>query len=636
MLTRLNVDPSLLKSVEVLRGPASVLYGSGAVAGVVSLTTKDAGDLLTAGRNLGARLRLGFQGAYNGQNLGGAVFGRIGAFDLLGDFNTRDTEDFRQGGGTTMPLSGQDSNSDLFKLGWFPSPDHQARLSSTGYRTSSLSIGNPQQAVTETSVLRQRDTDQRFNGIQYEFAPTRSRWLQDVSVHLNQSDFSAVERQLGSEAAGTVADDGSLPPGSVDRINDLIDQGSNAAEEPESPPPPSLYELTSRGASVLAGMELPWWPGRFSIGADYADDVGQARSGGEPINNFPDAEQSIAGVFVQQELDLFEHLGVIGGLRYDRYQNTPADFIDADEFEEDAISLQLGGTVGLPALIDRWLPGWGEGWSISALYGEAFRAPSLREAYSFGTHFLGNEFVINPNLRPEKAANKEVSLRYRPNSGLWLFDDFQASLTGYQNDVRDFMELIVTVEVEGPFPPAPQCVSPAPPNGCINQNNPTAPPIFIGGETTTVNLPRARLRGLELDIEWGIGWLESRLKFAQVRGVDLDSGEPLSAIPADTASLDLGGRFGAIYSGLNLSHTADQNRVPLPKEDRIAISQATPGYTVLNWRSLWSPRVGWLKGANLAFAVDNLLDERYRNHLTFDESHYEVGRNVKLSLAMPI
>lgn len=43
---RFFIDPDLLESVEVLRGPASSLYGSGAVGGVLSFRTVNAKDLL--------------------------------------------------------------------------------------------------------------------------------------------------------------------------------------------------------------------------------------------------------------------------------------------------------------------------------------------------------------------------------------------------------------------------------------------------------------------------------------------------------------------------------------------------------------------------------------------------------------
>src|SRR3990172_11446170 len=40
------VDTGLLKSVEILRGPASALYGSDAMGGVVAYTTRDPADFL--------------------------------------------------------------------------------------------------------------------------------------------------------------------------------------------------------------------------------------------------------------------------------------------------------------------------------------------------------------------------------------------------------------------------------------------------------------------------------------------------------------------------------------------------------------------------------------------------------------
>ena len=43
---RFFIDPELISTVEVVRGPASSLYGSGAVGGVLAFETVDAADLL--------------------------------------------------------------------------------------------------------------------------------------------------------------------------------------------------------------------------------------------------------------------------------------------------------------------------------------------------------------------------------------------------------------------------------------------------------------------------------------------------------------------------------------------------------------------------------------------------------------
>ncbi len=57
------VDLSLLKSVEILRGPASALYGSDGVAGAVSFITKDPGDFLAPDESWHAEGTVGFSSA---------------------------------------------------------------------------------------------------------------------------------------------------------------------------------------------------------------------------------------------------------------------------------------------------------------------------------------------------------------------------------------------------------------------------------------------------------------------------------------------------------------------------------------------------------------------------------------------
>ncbi|MDO1836533.1 TonB-dependent receptor plug domain-containing protein, partial [Escherichia coli] len=47
------VDPEIVKRVEILRGPASVLYGSNAIGGAVSYFTLDPDDIIKPGKDVG-------------------------------------------------------------------------------------------------------------------------------------------------------------------------------------------------------------------------------------------------------------------------------------------------------------------------------------------------------------------------------------------------------------------------------------------------------------------------------------------------------------------------------------------------------------------------------------------------------
>ena len=44
------LDPALIKRIEVVRGPSALLYGSGALGGVIAYDTVDAKDLLEPGK----------------------------------------------------------------------------------------------------------------------------------------------------------------------------------------------------------------------------------------------------------------------------------------------------------------------------------------------------------------------------------------------------------------------------------------------------------------------------------------------------------------------------------------------------------------------------------------------------------
>ena len=58
--TRDVVDASTVKVVEIVRGPASALWGSDGLGGVVNYVTKDPGDFLDDGERFGGAARFDF------------------------------------------------------------------------------------------------------------------------------------------------------------------------------------------------------------------------------------------------------------------------------------------------------------------------------------------------------------------------------------------------------------------------------------------------------------------------------------------------------------------------------------------------------------------------------------------------
>ncbi|KAG0919509.1 hypothetical protein G6F32_016111 [Rhizopus arrhizus] len=65
-------DLDTLKRVEIVRGPASSLYGSDALGGVVAFVTKDPADYLKDGKDSYVGLKFGYDGEWKGL-LGGVT-----------------------------------------------------------------------------------------------------------------------------------------------------------------------------------------------------------------------------------------------------------------------------------------------------------------------------------------------------------------------------------------------------------------------------------------------------------------------------------------------------------------------------------------------------------------------------------
>ncbi|HUH22856.1 MAG TPA: TonB-dependent receptor plug domain-containing protein, partial [Brevundimonas sp.] len=129
-------DLDLIKSVEILRGPASALYGSDGIAGAVSFTSKDPSDFINSGESFGARGRVGYNSSDDSWTEGMALAGRTGALSGLLAYTRRDaheTENMAEVGGTgsarTQPNPQEfTSNAILGKLVWDANAHHTVRL----------------------------------------------------------------------------------------------------------------------------------------------------------------------------------------------------------------------------------------------------------------------------------------------------------------------------------------------------------------------------------------------------------------------------------------------------------------------------------------------------------------------------
>ncbi|AXQ13531.1 MULTISPECIES: TonB-dependent hemoglobin/transferrin/lactoferrin family receptor [Shewanella] len=555
------MDPELLSSVEVVRGPASSLWGSGAIGGVVSQNTKSAREMLDEGQSFGGYLKQGYETNGQRSKSSGAIYGAKGSIDWLLNGSYSDGDNIKAGNDNTLENSASRSRSGLAKFGWQLDEAQRLQLSGRINEISEAVPSNPATDVSNSVPLVRRDSKDSNLTLDYSLAPSSNALLDlDAKFYWNKTDY----------------DENRLTKGQFDTT-----------------------EYETLGFSIANRSQ---WQGlKLTYGLDgyrdqietFRDDSGQ--SGQRPGNI--DGESRVWGAFVAANIALGENWSLDPALRYDSFENESNNL--GHSSDDDALSPSL-------ALVWKTAP-----WlTLSARYDEAFRAPSVEEMYSSGTHYcippipnflpngLCNTFEVNENLKAEKAKNKELKadMRFAELAGN---DELALSLSVFRNDVDDFIEQRVTNPLHG-IPG-------------LEQN------------TRWDNVDKARLTGFELTGKYRINQTRLSLSYGQTEGKDRHDGGYLANIPANKLVLDLsqGIMAGDMKLGTRVSYNASQDRVP---EDNPV--NRYQDYTLWDVYLAWEPAMGTFEGLRVDFAIENIGDEEY---IQAWQTLMDQGRNFKLS-----
>lgn len=536
---RTFLEPSLLKQVDVLRGPSSVLYGTGAIGGVIAMETVDAKDMLEPGETVGAQVRTGFH-TNNSQKIGSTiVYGTpLDNVDLLASLTRTSSGNYEDGTGLDIPGSDDSILSGLFKAG-VGTDDHNLKLSVQTYKNDHTI---PAAANTNSTNFAFRVTNEKSASVAYNFAGFDNLVDLNATAYYSRTD-----------------------------IRELIQTGGNHQT--------TELDTTGFDLSNTARMGLASWADlALTGGIEVFKDEEVGTLNGAPRLQFPTADRLNQSVFLQSEFTLFDDLTVTPSARFDHVELTSAGQPDK---EEEKLSKQLA----VAYQVTPWLSAFGS-------YAEAFRAPSLTELFVGGTHFAFNQFVANPNLRPEFAENKEIGLAMKTDGVFAEHDALRAKVSAFRNDVDDLIELQV---VGGAF-----------------------------GTSTNRNVTNARIEGVEFEAGYDSATVFGTLGYAHIRGDDIGTNTPLASIPEDKLSLTAGYRWTGVgvEAGWRSVYYAGQDRVP------VGTQPIGGSKTIHDIFVSWVPDEEDIEGLRLDFGVDNIFDKDYQRFLS---GLRESGRNVKMS-----
>jgi|GEM_PF-844468 len=587
-----EIDSMSSDIIEVLRGPNSLLYGSDALGGVISIRQPDLPNAA-----LGA-------GPLSGRVMGDvhSVNDSVGQAAMLqgaqGDWGWRTNLSQRNAGNFATPNEGVIPNTGMHET----SGDGTLEVRKDwGDVTANASHWDKYVELQNGYIYPSPLLDPEYQVLIHDHGSLKA----DILTGYARWDITAgYDRSNRTEYNGQNAVN-SVPNG------DGNDIGNHWIE-------------TSYTADVKAHLE-PMGPFQGVLGFSGLRRVEQQLtpivSG---IHLTPGYNEVGTGEYLYEELPL-EKWTFSGGVRADQNHYSidgdnlvgfglttpPPAPVAGQSLNYSAVTGAIGGVYHIT-----------EPLAFAVNVGRGYRNPVPFELFADGVHEGAGVFQIgNPGLKPEASLNTDAEIR-------WQSDELKGSIGVFRNYIQDYIYGSYTTAFHSAGCPAGQVSDPSNPSACL-------PVVKENQSNATIQGVSYAVRGAALD------WLTLSSEGNLVRGYN-DSGDPslngnvwIPHTPADNV------KFGAEvhekslgamknpYFGADLKLTAPQRRAS-PNEI------ATAGYGLVGLRTGCEFAVLGNR-TSVDAGVDNLLNQGYidYNSILKEFNIQNPGRDVYVKVSVP-
>ncbi|MDP3041885.1 MAG: TonB-dependent receptor [Candidatus Omnitrophota bacterium] len=358
-----------VESVEVVRGPASALYGDNAMSGVINIITKKPKDKPET------RVSTSF-GSFNTREYKASVSGRHKQIGILLGASQKITDGFRK-------HCNYDRTHIDGRLDYNINDDQKARFLLDYYKKRRGALPwalSEAQIAQDRRQARQGTENDKSNETKTDISITHA-W--DISNNA-KTEETFYYKYDNADSFFTGFDYKLKSP--KEQVEDLEDEDAYGLMLKGS----LNQEIMGLGHEFTSGVDLE----RDNF--DYKEYAAPYQQRGALLSDYGVKRDKI-GPYLQDEIKLSDSLRLIGGIRYDWVDFDFDDRKNASNSKTEKMS-KITPRCSLVYMYQRDS-------SFYANYAQAFRTPTIGQMFTYGSS-------ANPNLAPEEAVNYEIGLHH--------------------------------------------------------------------------------------------------------------------------------------------------------------------------------------------------------------------------------
>ncbi len=409
--TRLNFDPDILKSVEIVKGSASSLYGSNAIAGIASFSRKSASDFLnSAGDDFGGYTKLGYHSADNTFSKSITFANRTGNLESLISFSQKDGNEIDNFGKPNE--ENNSTNNLLLKFDYAVDDSNLIEVHASISQNKGEVFDIPSRHYNNYVGLD--DTKTSIIGFGHTWSSNLSM-LDNLEWNINW-----IRHEQNSDTYRTALSNGNK------QHKDYVYRDNG-------------IQFGVQADKYFSGDFIDHY---FVYGLSYKtknihnqNDENNSIGVNKIFYYMPDAKEQSLGAFLQDDVTLFEgQLRLTPGIRFDSFKTDPNGNVAVgnpggytnesySKYSDSSLTGRLGAVYEI-----------NDSHKVFAQISQGFRAPNFQELfYSWSNPLHGYKSIPNPDLKAETSLSYELGLRTD-----FTYSDLE--LSAFTNTYKNFID----------------------------------------------------------------------------------------------------------------------------------------------------------------------------------------------------